>query len=117
MPALAGNGLAMRAGMVLEALAADHDVHLLVIAVHGHIRRRDAPPEVSRWCADVAVVNVAHRHEHPLFRLIGRTTDPRERLAGRSEEHTSELQSLRHLVCRLLLEKKKNNNKQTAECN
>src|SRR5258705_1832836 len=27
----------------------------------------------------------------------------------RSEEHTSELQSLRHLVCRLLLEKKKNN--------
>src|ERR1035438_8805851 len=26
--------------------------------------------------------------------------------ANRSEEHTSELQSLRHLVCRLLLEKK-----------
>src|SRR5437899_9318535 len=30
----------------------------------------------------------------------------------RSEEHTSELQSLRHLVCRLLLEKK--NKKHTA---
>src|ERR1035441_10844846 len=29
------------------------------------------------------------------------------RNADRSEEHTSELQSLRHLVCRLLLEKKK----------
>src|ERR1035441_6651875 len=28
--------------------------------------------------------------------------------SGRSEEHTSELQSLRHLVCRLLLEKKQN---------
>src|SRR5205814_10267614 len=28
-------------------------------------------------------------------------------LSYRSEEHTSELQSLRHLVCRLLLEKKK----------
>src|SRR5262245_8883702 len=28
---------------------------------------------------------------------------------SRSEEHTSELQSLRHLVCRLLLEKKKKN--------
>src|ERR1039458_6990538 len=27
----------------------------------------------------------------------------------RSEEHTSELQSLRHLVCRLLLEKKNTN--------
>src|SRR5258708_18512501 len=29
----------------------------------------------------------------------------------RSEEHTSELQSPDHLVCRLLLEKKKNTNK------
>src|SRR5947199_6602552 len=29
--------------------------------------------------------------------------------ACRSEEHTSELQSLRHLVCRLLLEKKNTN--------
>src|SRR5690349_24186511 len=32
--------------------------------------------------------------------------------AGRSEEHTSELQSRRDLVCRLLLEKKKNINPQ-----
>src|SRR5205814_7775312 len=31
-------------------------------------------------------------------------------LSHRSEEHTSELESLRHLVCRLLLEKKKNRN-------
>src|SRR5437899_11278591 len=31
----------------------------------------------------------------------------------RSEEHTSELQSLRHLVCRLLLEKKKNTTQAT----
>ena len=40
----------------------------------------------------------------------------------RSEEHTSELQSRLHLVCRLLLEKKKNNkkkqtNKQTKKTN
>src|SRR2546422_7700423 len=32
------------------------------------------------------------------------------RLPGRSEEHTSELQSRLHLVCRLLLEKKKKKN-------
>src|SRR2546422_6117491 len=32
---------------------------------------------------------------------------------GRSEEHTSELQSRLHLVCRLLLEKKKEINEQT----
>src|SRR5258708_31248728 len=35
----------------------------------------------------------------------GTTTSP---LSTRSEEHTSELQSPDHLVCRLLLEKKKN---------
>src|SRR2546422_5499841 len=35
--------------------------------------------------------------------------DDRE-VARRSEEHTSELQSRLHLVCRLLLEKKKNIN-------
>src|SRR5690349_24232060 len=34
----------------------------------------------------------------------------REDPARRSEEHTSELQSRRDLVCRLLLEKKKNKN-------
>src|SRR5438045_8093645 len=33
----------------------------------------------------------------------------------RSEEHTSELQSLRHLVCRLLLEKKKKNKKKRTD--
>src|SRR5205814_10364354 len=33
---------------------------------------------------------------------------------GRSEEHTSELQSLRHLVCRLLLEKKKKLDRNTV---
>src|SRR5499426_351310 len=35
----------------------------------------------------------------------------------RSEEHTSELQSLRHLVCRLLLEKKKKRSKNVAATN
>src|SRR3989442_4802929 len=35
------------------------------------------------------------------------TKDEEIRSLGRSEEHTSELQSRPHLVCRLLLEKKK----------
>src|SRR2546425_6423549 len=34
----------------------------------------------------------------------------------RSEEHTSELQSLAYLVCRLLLEKKKKNDMRAAPC-
>src|ERR1039458_5522990 len=38
-----------------------------------------------------------------IFMKLGRAPTTK-----RSEEHTSELQSLRHLVCRLLLEKKKN---------
>src|SRR5437763_16442330 len=37
---------------------------------------------------------------------------PSRRASGRSEEHTSELQSPMYLVCRLLLEKKKSNIKQ-----
>src|ERR1035438_10644240 len=36
-------------------------------------------------------------------------------LCSRSEEHTSELQSLRHLVCRLLLEKKKKKQHRSRE--
>src|SRR5437588_2256204 len=39
------------------------------------------------------------------IRLLGEKRSP----AGRSEEHTSELQSHSDLVCRLLLEKKKKN--------
>src|SRR5436853_2230360 len=52
----------------------------------------------------------------PALRAVARRRGlPRPELhrrdAGRSEEHTSELQSLRHLVCRLLLEKKKKKKK------
>src|SRR5947208_13253692 len=36
--------------------------------------------------------------------------------ANRSEEHTSELQSPDHLVCRLLLEKKKNHARRDNTC-
>src|SRR5947208_8352586 len=65
---------------------------------------RRAPP-----CGDlIAVPDVDGRPERgragcrqPLGRAVDR------RLVARSEEHTSELQSPDHLVCRLLLEKKK----------
>src|SRR2546425_3598879 len=43
---------------------------------------------------------------------VGDRQDGRSRRQGpRSEEHTSELQSLAYLVCRLLLEKKKKHKK------
>src|SRR5690349_22625449 len=46
------------------------------------------------------------RQHEPANRINDRWL-PRLRLQPRSEEHTSELQSRRDLVCRLLLEKKK----------
>src|SRR5690606_41011393 len=55
---------------------------------------------------------VLQQHDH----RATSTANPRNRyamqseLVGRSEEHTSELQSRENLVCRLLLEKKKNKN-------
>src|SRR5471030_3390828 len=55
-----------------------------------------------------------------LFRSPGEHDKTFEATCGfakdhRSEEHTSELQSLRHLVCRLLLEKKKKKDKETTK--
>src|SRR5438552_13656596 len=41
----------------------------------------------------------------------------RKKVDGRSEEHTSELQSPDHLVCRLLLEKKKKKKKKLKHLN
>src|SRR5439155_25759159 len=54
--------------------------------------------------APVGVVVFQDAVDHHLAVLAGVVGD----LLGRSEEHTSELQSRGHLVCRLLLEKKKN---------
>src|SRR5258708_13902160 len=46
--------------------------------------------------------------ENPSFELLPTLTANKEKVrTRRSEEHTSELQSPDHLVCRLLLEKKK----------
>src|SRR5262245_49480306 len=57
------------------------------------IRHRPNPGECAR---------VYHPAENTISRHLTTMDEPM-----RSEEHTSELQSLRHLVCRLLLEKKK----------
>src|SRR3712207_7783931 len=61
---------------------------------------------------DVVLADAVDRAEH----VVGQRADAGRRRggeragqAGRSEEHTSELQSRQYLVCRLLLEKKKKN--------
>src|SRR2546425_6701225 len=61
--------------------------------------------------ADAEFDSEAH-HQHIRQRLGAKSIIPARRRGvpnGRSEEHTSELQSLAYLVCRLLLEKKKKN--------
>src|SRR2546422_3367249 len=59
---------------------------------------------------------IAHHLLHDVVELEGPGEDVRELLQGeRSEEHTSELQSRLHLVCRLLLEKKKKKNLKLKE--
>src|SRR3989441_2640729 len=72
---------------------------------------------------DIAAVPVATRDGVPIrVQDVGRATlggAPREGIvakdtADRSEEHTSELQSLAYLVCRLLLEKKKKTKKKQS---
>src|SRR5258708_26160342 len=60
-----------------------------VASFRSHHPSRRRPPGFLRW----------RRRKNP---------------GGRSEEHTSELQSPDHLVCRLLLEKKKKHNRHTA---
>src|SRR2546427_7142276 len=52
----------------------------------------------------------ARGHGSPVSRLPRNRARRPRRVRGRSEEHTSELQSQSNLVCRLLLEKKKKKN-------
>src|SRR5687767_15755227 len=64
-------------------------------------------------CAALAGAAPAGGQEFPVPPNALRVASPDGRNV-RSEEHTSELQSLAYLVCRLLLEKKKHSHKSTS---
>src|SRR5690349_427546 len=64
-------------------------------------------PVVARLKAMVDSLNVILDVQRAQTRKPSWTTEVAGKEFGRSEEHTSELQSRRDLVCRLLLEKKK----------
>src|SRR3712207_7951674 len=66
--------------------------------------RGDENPCAELYRALLALGPVAYDHDVPGPYLLSHRGDA----PGRSEEHTSELQSRQYLVCRLLLEKKKN---------
>src|SRR5438034_3278812 len=74
----------------------------------------DAPAGGRRARAGRARVSGARGARADHDRPAGRGDDDGSR---RSEEHTSELQSHSDLVCRLLLEKKKKNNKRLKTAN
>src|SRR5947208_4691242 len=65
------------------------------------------PPAVHQECLDVSPARQRKRKEVVAHEGTLRDVEPRRPAGTRSEEHTSELQSPDHLVCRLLLEKKK----------
>src|SRR5947208_13483570 len=80
-------------------------------------------PASTQVCARLAQAPYVELHAHSAYSFLDGASLPEELAAraaelgydalaltdhdGRSEEHTSELQSPDHLVCRLLLEKKK----------
>src|SRR5438552_7889086 len=66
-----------------------------------------------RSCDRGAHRAAGERHLGQAYRRFG-AVELEPGLSGRSEEHTSELQSPDHLVCRLLLEKKKKKNNNEA---
>src|SRR5207253_9961101 len=81
---------------------------------------RSAAHEISRTlgrAADSARLDYALRLHTHLVHGIDNALGNRVMAATRSEEHTSELQSRGHLVCRLLLEKKKKTNNHTHHIN
>src|SRR6266496_5976719 len=74
--------------------------------------RRRHTRSLRDWSSDVCSSDLANWKAGQEFR-----PPPGWQSRARSEEHTSELQSRRDLVCRLLLEKKKNKNKKKEKEN
>src|SRR5437870_7567969 len=98
------NARMMRGKMALEVAAEIYSRHMfslgnvVTVSIKPSSKEEQFPPITLGINGDVmggmqAPVEVAKQH------------------VDRSEEHTSELQSRGHLVCRLLLEKKKKNNR------
>src|SRR5262245_64103635 len=80
---------------------------IYTLSLHDALPISNVVIEVTpRWSWTQKAVRLARNRRAKLTQTaIATLTAKRSQV--RSEEHTSELQSLRHLVCRLLLEKKK----------
>src|SRR5690625_7078551 len=84
-----------------------HTFHALGVVKRRHQEADDTSPIERRW--------LEPRVGREADGVVATCSDEAfELTALRSEEHTSELQSRGHLVCRLLLEKKKTNRRVQA---
>src|SRR5437870_7853377 len=92
---------------LVNAVLSRHN--FILLGLRGQAKSRILRGLVDLLDERIPVVPGCEIHDDPLAPLCAAC---RARVAteGRSEEHTSELQSRGHLVCRLLLEKKKNAN-------
>src|SRR5689334_24555228 len=75
-----------------------------IVIFYDRLQRKVKGTQISSLLAHVLAHEVTH-----ILQGIHRHSDRGLMKATRSEEHTSELQSQFHLVCRLLLEKKNKN--------
>src|SRR5690554_7287457 len=85
----------------LSAMMDDEADELSVRRLLSHANQDEVRDQWQRW---QQVRDLMHENHGPAEGL--------DIASARSEEHTSELQSRPHLVCRLLLEKKKKKNKE-----
>src|SRR5687767_9370345 len=93
-------GVPRKPGMSREDLL---DINLKIM--------RDVAGNIKAHCPDSFVINIANPLDAMVYALH-QITGFKSSQVVRSEEHTSELQSLAYLVCRLLLEKKKKKHNQ-----
>src|SRR2546422_5077192 len=75
-----------------------------------NVELKELPEEKAKAIAAAADEVLAGKHDGEFPLVVWQTGSGTQR----SEEHTSELQSRLHLVCRLLLEKKKKATKNTS---
>src|SRR5690625_7121752 len=94
--------LALEAGLAVSGSDSQDGQFIGPLREAGAVIGIGFDPSLLSDQVDVAVVSTAVRADNPEVLEARRRGIP-----VRSEEHTSELQSRGHLVCRLLLEKKK----------
>src|SRR5437016_8733997 len=81
--------------------------HHLYLETNGCVADAEASGRITVHATCQSVHGMQQRVAEELGEPMARIRVVATRVGGRSEEHTSELQSLTNLVCRLLLEKKK----------